>query len=45
MTKEQLLEQIIRKQSFLCVGLDTDVDKIPTHLKQEAGFCLQQGHH
>ncbi len=36
MTKEQLLEQIIRKQSFLCVGLDTDVDKIPTHLKQEA---------
>lgn len=32
MTREQLLENIKRKRSFLCVGLDTDVKKIPAHL-------------
>jgi len=32
MTKQQLFEQIKEKQSFLCVGLDTDVKKIPGHL-------------
>ncbi len=32
MTKEQLVEQIKKKQSFLCVGLDVDLDKIPPHL-------------
>lgn len=32
MTKEQLFEQIQKKQSFLCVGLDTDMKKIPEHL-------------
>tara|TARA_R110002073_G_scaffold57778_4_gene146707 strand:- start:122585 stop:123415 length:831 start_codon:yes stop_codon:yes gene_type:complete len=32
MTKEQLIEQIKKKQSFLCVGLDVDLDKIPKHL-------------
>lgn len=32
MTTELLLEQIIRKKSFLCVGLDTDLEKIPGHL-------------
>lgn len=31
MTREQLFEQIIKKQSFLCVGLDTDIRKIPQH--------------
>jgi len=35
MTKEQLAEQIKKKQSFLCVGLDIDLDKIPTHLKKK----------
>ncbi len=35
MTREQLFEQIIQKQSFLCVGLDTDIRKIPSHLLQE----------
>lgn len=35
MTKEQLVEQIKKKQSFLCVGLDIDLDKIPTHLKKK----------
>lgn len=32
MTKKQLFEQIQEKQSFLCVGLDSDIDKIPEHL-------------
>lgn len=32
MTKQQLFEQIRKKQSFLCVGLDTDIKKIPEHL-------------
>jgi orotidine-5'-phosphate decarboxylase len=32
MTKQQLFEQIQKKQSFLCVGLDTDIKKIPEHL-------------
>ncbi len=32
MNCEQLTEQIIKKGSFLCVGLDTDVNKIPMHL-------------
>ncbi len=33
MTKEQLFAQIQRKRSFLCVGLDTDIKKIPAHLQ------------
>ncbi|MCE5178691.1 MAG: orotidine-5'-phosphate decarboxylase [Porphyromonadaceae bacterium] len=32
MTKQQLFEQIHKKQSFLCVGLDSDIEKIPEHL-------------
>lgn len=32
MTKQELFEQIKRKNSFLCIGLDTDVAKIPAHL-------------
>ena len=32
MTKEQLIQQIFAKKSFLCVGLDTDAKKIPVHL-------------
>ena len=32
MNKQQLISQIKRKKSFLCVGLDTDIKKIPTHL-------------
>lgn len=35
MNKQQLLENIKRKQSFLCVGLDTDIKKIPEHLLGE----------
>ena len=32
MNKEQLISQIKLKRSFLCVGLDTDINKIPKHL-------------
>ena len=32
MTREQLIQQIFAKKSFLCVGLDTDARKIPAHL-------------
>jgi orotidine-5'-phosphate decarboxylase len=32
MTKEQLIQQIKEKKSFLCVGLDTDLERIPKHL-------------
>lgn len=35
MTREQLIEQIKIKRSFLCVGLDTDITKIPEHLLEE----------
>ena len=33
MTREQLIKEIFTKQSYLCVGLDTDPDKIPKHLQ------------
>lgn len=33
MTRQQLTEQIFLKHSYLCVGLDTDSTKIPTHLQ------------
>lgn len=32
MNRHQLIHQIIQKQNYLCVGLDTDIDKIPQHL-------------
>ncbi len=32
MTREDLFEQIQKKHSFLCIGLDTDLRKIPSHL-------------
>ena len=32
MTRQELIQQIREKQSFLCVGLDTDLKKIPQHL-------------
>ncbi len=36
MTRQQLIEQIRKKQSYLIVGLDTDITKIPKHLLTEA---------
>ena len=35
MTRKELVELIYAKQSFLCVGLDTDIKKIPQHLLKE----------
>lgn len=32
MTRTELIQQIKHKRSFLCVGLDTDINKIPEHL-------------
>jgi len=33
MTRKQLIQQIQLKRSYLCVGLDTDITKIPKHLR------------
>jgi orotidine-5'-phosphate decarboxylase len=33
-SRQQLIQQIKQKKSFLCVGLDTDIDKIPAFLKK-----------
>ncbi len=35
MNRKELIAQIQKKQSFLCVGLDTDLKKIPQHLLKE----------
>ncbi|SHJ11632.1 orotidine-5'-phosphate decarboxylase [Mesonia phycicola] len=32
MTTHELVQQIKKKKSFLCIGLDVDLEKIPTHL-------------
>lgn len=34
MTRKELIEEIKQKQSFLCVGLDTDINKIPECVKK-----------
>ena len=33
MNSDQLFKQIKQKRSFLCIGLDTDIQKIPQHLR------------
>jgi orotidine-5'-phosphate decarboxylase len=33
-SRQQLIDQIKQKKSFLCVGLDTDLEKIPEFLKE-----------
>lgn len=40
MDKQQLFGNIMRKKSFLCVGLDTDVEKIPEHLFDESDDAI-----
>ena len=35
MTTQQLITQIKKKKSFLCIGLDVDLNKIPAHLLKE----------
>jgi orotidine-5'-phosphate decarboxylase len=34
LSRQQLIQQIKDKRSFLCVGLDTDIEKIPAFLKE-----------
>lgn len=44
MKKQQLFENIQKKKSFLCVGLDTDIQKIPRHLltKEDPVFAFNK---
>ena len=35
MTRQELIQQIKEKQTFLCVGLDTDLDKIPQSVQKQ----------
>lgn len=41
MTRQQLTEQIFTKGTYLCVGLDTDISKIPKHLAGNADALFQ----
>ena len=35
MNREELVKEIFKKKSFLCIGLDTDIQKIPECVKSE----------
>ncbi|MDB5251358.1 MAG: orotidine 5-phosphate decarboxylase [Flaviaesturariibacter sp.] len=41
MTRHQLVDQIFQKRTYLCVGLDTDIDRIPRHLRDQPDAVLQ----
>lgn len=41
MNRIELIEQIKSKHSFLCVGLDTDIEKIPAHLKSRPNGVVE----
>jgi len=41
MTTTSLIQHIQEKQSYLCVGLDTDLQKIPAHLKEQPDAILK----
>ncbi len=41
MNRTELVEQIRLKQSFLCVGLDTDLEKIPAHLQSRPNGIVE----
>ena len=41
MNRIQLIKQIKEKRSFLCVGLDTDITKIPKHLQASADAVFE----
>ncbi|MGM0574003.1 MAG: orotidine-5'-phosphate decarboxylase, partial [Bacteroidota bacterium] len=36
MDRQELIQQIKQKKSFLCVGLDSDIDRIPEAVKKES---------
>ena len=41
MNRKQLIEQIKTKKNYLCVGLDTDIKKIPAHLQSQPNAILR----
>ena len=41
MNRTQLVEQIQQKKSYLCVGLDTDITKLPRHLQSKPDAVFQ----
>ncbi len=41
MTRQFLVDQIKQKQSYLCVGLDSDITKLPQHLQSKPGAVFQ----
>lgn len=41
MTRTTLIEQVQQKKSYLCVGLDTDISKIPAHLQDQPNAIVQ----
>ena len=41
MTRKQLIQQIHLKKSYLCVGLDTDLTKIPKHLQSHPNAVFE----
>ena len=43
MTTAQLFDHIRRKRSYLCVGLDIDLDKMPAHISRDMEGMLQFG--
>ena len=43
MTRKELIQQIKEKQSFLCVGLDPDIKKIPSCIKEACKAELEDG--
>lgn len=40
MNQQQLIQQIFEKKSFLCVGLDTELEKIPKHLQANSNAII-----
>lgn len=45
MTRQQLVDQIFQKRTYLCIGLDTDIDKIPKHLLSAADPVFEFNKH
>lgn len=41
MTRQELVKQIFDKRTYLCVGLDSDISKLPNHLKARPDALLQ----
>jgi orotidine-5'-phosphate decarboxylase len=41
MNRTFLIEQIVAKKTMLCVGLDSDLEKIPAHLKERPNGLVE----